>query len=643
MRYSFGVAILILLSAVISGVSPAAVIDYSDAGLEEIIGDWIITENTTVVNRTIVLQGNLLIRGGGLELLNSTLIMRCYADGQFRIAVETGYLSMSYSKITAENPENRYYIVIEKGALMSSEHSYIEYSGYEDGERSGLYVLGKLDMSNTTLRWNYCPLWAQGLKNTTLRNITLHRNSWGMRFLRCENLSIVGANITENYRTGIWMEGGEGNVIKGAFIEKISLPSRDSIAQGIRIENESYALISNNTIKKTNQEGIFITGEESQRNRLLSNTLTINGVAGIHLYKSSNNTIEDNNITVSYMGVLLERSDFNILKNNLLSTSVGIKLRNSFRNHILFGELKDVKNYGIMLYSSNRTIVSGVKFDNVTRNLYLKDSMVVFAGHMYSDKYLISGTSKLYLASWVRVTALDYEGAPINWVRLKLRFLGEEIAKGVTYRDGTAGFLAPYLVHTVNGKRYSWCEIEAESDLSFEENPIRFYSWETRRLVFMEKAPGIDVSLSTDKKEAVPGDTINITLEICDSGKPVDNATVDMTVGGKPMFPPKRVGEGIYSMSLRVPDFENSLKIEVRASVGNKTGFSSTTVMKPSVEYGASGSVEDGSDRGASYMVYVLALLLFSVLMFFSARKRVEGRSYETMRPISPERFEIEK
>ncbi len=644
MRSSVPIAIfvLIVISVPTAMSGRAAEYPYIDA-VEEIIGDWIITENTTVINRTVVLQGNLLIRGGGLELINSTVILRCYADGQFRIEVKEGYIRIIGSRITADDPENRYYITIGAGGTLSAEDSVIEYSGYQDGERSGVYVLGKLEIENTTFRWNYCPLWVWKLKDTTLRNITLYRNSWGMRFLECRNVSVIGANITENYRNGIWMEGGEGNIITKSFINGIYLPSHNSIAQGIRIENESGDLISENRILRTSREGVFITGRVAQRNTVLNNTFIINGVAGIHLYETSNNTVKKNNLSGSYLSILLQKSDFNILNGNLVSSSIGMKLSSSFLNRILFGRFEDVERYGIMLYSSNRTIISGVEFDNVTKNIYMKDSVAIFGGHMYSDRYLIYGTSKLYLTTWVRVSAMDYEDKPINWVRLKLSFLGDEISKGVTYRDGTAGFLAPYAVHTADGKRYSWCEVEAESDRSFEENPIRFYSWESRSIVFREKAPGLDVSLSTDKKELVPGDTINITLEIYDSGKPVNNATIDLTIGGKPMFPPKRTGEGLYSMTLKVPEFENSLKIEAKVSAGNKMGVSSVTVMRPSVEYGEAVPAEEKRMSEHSYVIYLSALVVFAALMLFSARKSDKIRVYETLRPISPDRFEIEK
>ena len=606
----------------------------------EMVGDWTIAENTTVVNRTIVLEGNLFINEGSLKLINSTLMMKCYADGQFRVNIK-GELHLVNSTLTADIAENNYYIMVEKSGKLRGENSTIEYAGYRDGERSGVYVLGNIETKNTTFRYNYCPLWAEGLEDREISNMRLYRNSWGMKLISCRNITVRDVSITRNYGTGIRMQDGSENKIEKNTIYVIYRPSESSNGQGIAIENESHDIIRDNRVERTNREGILVTGERSGRNEIINNTLITNGIGAIHLYETSNNTVKENNINSSYMGILLEDSDHNIINGNVIETRVGMKILNSDFNTIVLCELRNIKNYGIMLYSSNKTTISGVNFLNVTMNLYLRNSMAIYAGHMYSDKYRIYGDSKLYLTKWAKATVLDYRGKPMKGVTLELRFMGEEISGGPTYGAGIRGFLAPYAVHTSKSKNYSWCEIKAIYNTSFQENPIRFYSWDKHEIVFREKAPGLNVLVLTDKKEVEPGDTVNLTITVLNKTSPVNNATVDITIGGKPVFPPERIGNGTYSTRIKIPDFENSVKVEVRASLGNQTGNSTLTLMRP---YGGnSPSVPEKTGTGSFHWLYVVALLAFFSLMFVSIRKKPLKKDYSSMRPISRDGIEIEK
>jgi hypothetical protein len=53
-------------------------------------GDWVITEVTTIANKEIVLNGNLIIENGGkLILTNITLKFNCQADSQYKIIIHS--------------------------------------------------------------------------------------------------------------------------------------------------------------------------------------------------------------------------------------------------------------------------------------------------------------------------------------------------------------------------------------------------------------------------------------------------------------------------------------------------------------------------------------------------------------------------
>ena len=53
-------------------------------------GDWIITQETTVINETIILNGDLIIESDAtLYLINTTILFNCTYDGEFGVTVKS--------------------------------------------------------------------------------------------------------------------------------------------------------------------------------------------------------------------------------------------------------------------------------------------------------------------------------------------------------------------------------------------------------------------------------------------------------------------------------------------------------------------------------------------------------------------------
>ena len=137
MRLLSVLAVLLLILPLFFVSVPAE----TDDDWEEMVGDWIITENTTVLNRNISLQGNLKILSGGLTLINSNIHMKCYAEGQFKVSIgKDAYLRMYNSSFDRQKGYEAYYIVADENSDFLMRNSSIRHAGYADRDRSGLYL-----------------------------------------------------------------------------------------------------------------------------------------------------------------------------------------------------------------------------------------------------------------------------------------------------------------------------------------------------------------------------------------------------------------------------------------------------------------------------------------------------------------------
>jgi hypothetical protein len=77
-------------------------------------GDWIVAGQCSVKDRTIILNGNLIVNSGAnLVLSNVELIMNCTYDGEYGISVNPGgSISIQDSNITSTNPLQRWHIEV---------------------------------------------------------------------------------------------------------------------------------------------------------------------------------------------------------------------------------------------------------------------------------------------------------------------------------------------------------------------------------------------------------------------------------------------------------------------------------------------------------------------------------------------------
>ena len=98
------------------------------------IGDWIIADETTIKNETIILNGNLIItESGELTLYNSILKMNCTSDGEYKIQVNnSGKMNILWSTVQNGSSDHNfdwYFLGGSCGIISNSTISHVGYSG----------------------------------------------------------------------------------------------------------------------------------------------------------------------------------------------------------------------------------------------------------------------------------------------------------------------------------------------------------------------------------------------------------------------------------------------------------------------------------------------------------------------------------
>ena len=634
MKYLPLAAVILLL------LIPAYPVHAQQSG-EDRVGDWVINEDTLVEGEDITLQGNLYIRGGGLELVNSTLSFRLYSPGQFRLYVSSGYLHLKNSTIEAYDPEYPYFIYISKGAVLHMESSRIEGAGYGSEDTSGLYTEGRFEIRNSTFSDCNVPLWAENVRSSLLFNTTFSGNSRGPVFSGCSGIEILDSTVNFQDGPAVYLESGHGNTISGCIIAHIY----GTEGRGVDIANESGDTITGNLFNRTSREGVLIEGEHGANNTVSGNSFIINGVAQVRLKSTANDTVKGNSFNTSYMGLLAEYAENIAIEDNSFGNSVAVKMRGSRNISISGGTMRNIRSYAVMAYSSDDIMLRGISIENATRWGYFRNSSVISDFRIDPAKYYILKDARLYFAKEVNVSAVNRSGVGIEGVDIGMSFLGRELLKERTDASGRAVIPAPYVLQTPSGRNYSWCEVSASGNTSFEENPIRFYSWENLSIEFRESAPGLMVGVSTDRKEAVPGDYVNITVTVIGDRGYVNDAKISLYLNGKEVFPPVLTSNGTYTERIKLGKFDDSLKIEAVVKSGSSTGTGYTTVMKVPKETGEIPSEPSGSSKnGLSWLPYAYLLsaaLLIAVLLLFLRKRR--KRAFHAMMPAPSDRVEIKR
>ena len=208
---------------------------------------------------------------------------------------------------------------------------------------------GQLIGNNCSIS-NYYGIYLTDSDNNSISGNTANDNVYGIRLEYSDN-NIISGNTANSNSNGICVIEGINNIISEnkandnsdgiklimCHSSDISRNNANDNYEGIYIDRCDYNTISENIFNNSGDNGMYLSS--SNYNNISGNTVNHNSGAGIYSTSSSNNN--------DILG--------NIVNNNYW----GMNIRYSDNNDILGNTVNMNENYGIFLWTSNYTTVSG--------------------------------------------------------------------------------------------------------------------------------------------------------------------------------------------------------------------------------------------------------------------------------------------
>lgn len=301
--------------------------------------------------------------------------------------------NISSSNLLNEKPI--YYLVNASNIALNSTSNA--------GSVFGLYCTN-LTLENLTIRDNYMGIY---LRNTTGSKVIGNRfinNTFGISLYGCENNTLEDNAAKEN-EYGYDIRFSERNVLLRNLVNRSTgygISLQESQLNTLRdnvMENNRYSLSVNreNDIDTSNKvsgrAAFFLVNEKDQvldgsspagtiycfncKNITIRGQNLSSSSSGIAFYNTTDSLIEDNYLHHNLVGIYLENSHGNILRENQMmqNNQSGIRLFQSPQNNL--EENKAAFNqHGISLLNSRgNTLASNLLSENSGRGIWLMDSL----------------------------------------------------------------------------------------------------------------------------------------------------------------------------------------------------------------------------------------------------------------------------
>jgi parallel beta-helix repeat protein len=331
-------------------------------------GDWVVNTTQILENKSVVLNGNLVVNTGATLILSNTqLTLNNAEDGQYGIRIKFGAgITITKSKILAARDTGHFSFVVERNVKLIMQDSELNGCGWGEPYQG----------------------WVQDTHGLTIyaNNAILERNLFTNCFVGVQlkggdtfNIEISANKFIANIWSGIEAEHAvNSHIVNNIF--------NDSI-EGISIGDSDNNFITGNEFSHHHEGAIFLF--HCQNNEISNNHAEIDSPdhrnwTSVYLAKHTcNNHILNNTIIGGQWGMTVEYSSNNIIQGNIISKSDnGIYLGYADGNVLLSNTTTDIdinttmgNSYGtIVLYqSSNNQILN-----NHVNSLAKEPCLVVF-------------------------------------------------------------------------------------------------------------------------------------------------------------------------------------------------------------------------------------------------------------------------
>jgi parallel beta-helix repeat protein len=271
-------------------------------------------------------------------------------------------------------------------------------------------------------------IYPQGYSGNTITGNTISNNEYGIVLIDSNGNTITGNTISNNAYYAIYLGSSSGNNITDNTISNNGY-------YGIFLEYSSNNIISDNSFFN---DGFCVW--ESYQNTVSNNT--VNGkplvyfedesdkfidyeVGQVILVNCNKITVENLNLSNTYVGIELWETDNSMIRNNDFSNNlIGIYLYLSSGNTITANTISNSEYEGVYLrYSSGNTITGNTISDNEW-GIYLSQSK----SNTITGNIISNNENGIFLGgyTWLFNFKRIFSGGSNNNIILKNNFLGNE-------------------------------------------------------------------------------------------------------------------------------------------------------------------------------------------------------------------------
>ncbi len=463
------VVFILVLSLSSTNFTPVTALDQTIIG-----GDWIISNDTSVNNTVIILNGNLIINSGAsLYLNNVTLYINSSSTQTYYIEIHSNAkLIIHNSIIKPYSFSYSYYLTAQSVSYLEISNSTIEYAGISS-TNPGISIFSTALISNVSIYRGYYGLYMSSAANVTLENVEIiEPRYYGIYVDHSYNLTSLDVNVHGGARPPLYIQGDTfedfyhnipmfADFANGRPIYFI-FNKHDKIYDNLNASLIIIAFSSNITIQNSDITfgGAYVW--YSSNINFINNTVHDGIFDGIYMYKTSQGTIKNNVLhdLNRYAIYLVDSPDFLIDHNIVYNSIENIYLDSAHNSKVLYNEAFNC-TYGINVwFTDNATFVGNKIHDSDVQGIFVWGSTnnTVTQNEFYNNEYGIyvreSSGNLFYLNNIYNNTYNAYmvNSEPNNWDNGRLGNYWDDYTGVDSDNDGIGD--TPYVIDDYNQDRY---------------------------------------------------------------------------------------------------------------------------------------------------------------------------------------------